>query len=183
MNKGLSMARGPIVGFLNADDLYHHNVLPRVIEIFSALEEPAFVVGNCELKSAKGRVFRRSCPAGLSFQSLLTGEVPPPLNPSSYFYHKSLHALAGEYEEEEHNFMDIKILPRLIQHATVHYYDEDWGIFRLHPQCKSSNNWSKGDLMEKIDNLLVDYLNSLPEETRNPILARRALLSTENPSS
>lgn len=173
MNKGIAMARGDIIGFLNTDDIYNPGVLQRALEIFSSVEAPAFVTANCDLLARSGRVVRRSQPKGLSLQSLLSGEVLPPLNPSSYFYHKALHETCGLYEEDEHNYMDIKMLPKLIHHAHVYYVDEPWGIFRLHPLCKTNQNWLKGNILGKIDSILVDYLKTLPEEIRNVIVAQR----------
>jgi glycosyltransferase involved in cell wall biosynthesis len=173
MNKALRIANGDIIGFLNADDVYQPDVLNRVIEIFSTLTKPSFVVANCDLVIRSGRVIRRSMPVGLDFASVLAGEVMPPLNPSAYFYHKSLHDLAGDFDEDEHNFMDMRMLPKLLKHAEVHYFNEHWGSFRLHPNCKTNQRWMSGGILATIDGYMVDYLNSLPEDERTPIEKRR----------
>jgi glycosyltransferase involved in cell wall biosynthesis len=173
MNKGIAMARGEIIGFLNVDDIYNPGVLQRALDIFSGLEAPAFIAANCDLVGRGGRVVRRSRPEGLSLETLLSGEVLPPLNPTSYFYHKSLHDICGPYDEDEHNFMDIRMLPRLIRHAHVHYFDEPWGVFRLHPFCKTNQNYLKGNILGKIDEILAEYLKTLPEDIQRPIMERR----------
>lgn len=175
MNKGIAMAKGDILGFLNTDDIYNPGVLKRALEIFSKVKSPAFVVANCDLTARSGRVIRRSRPVGLSIESLLSGEVLPPLNPTSYFYHKVLHNadMCGPYDEEEQNYMDIRILPKLIHRAHVHYFDEPWGIFRVHPLCKTNQNWLKGNILGKIDAILVEYLKTLPEHVQRPIIERR----------
>lgn len=175
MNKGIALARGEIIGFLNADDIYQPGVLARVLGIFSSLSEPSFVVGNCDLLLRSGKVVRHSKPAGLNYETMLAGEAPPPLNPSSYFYHKSLHERAGLYDETEHNFMDMKMLPHLLRYASVRYFDEHWGSFRLHPGCKTNQRWLSGDILATIDGLMEDHLRTLPEEEREPLLRRRAL--------
>jgi glycosyltransferase involved in cell wall biosynthesis len=174
MNKGLAMARGEIIGFLNADDIYEPGTLHRALEIFSQLTAPSFVVGNCNLVLRSGRVIRRSTPKGLDFDSLLAGEVMPPLNPSSYFYHKKLHDFAGPFEEAEHNFMDMKMMPKILRHADVHYFDEHWGTFRLHPKSKTNQRWMQGGILSTIDGLMKDFLQSLPPAEQNPINLRRA---------
>ena len=50
MNKGIKMATGKIISFLNVDDFYQPNVLNKVLEIFNSpageLPEPSFVYGN-----------------------------------------------------------------------------------------------------------------------------------------
>ncbi len=174
MNKGIEMARGEIIGFLNVDDIYQPGALRRVLQIFSEVEEPALVVANCDLVLRSGRVVRHSRPKGLSFESMLAGEVLPPLNPSSYFYHKSLHEICGLFEEDEHNFMDMKMLARLTRHANIHYFDEHWGSFRLHSKSKTNQRWIKGDILSTIDELFVEHLNSLPKAISQPIVDRRA---------
>lgn len=175
MNKGIAMAKGSVIGFLNVDDVYNPGVLQRALDIFSGIESPAFVAANCNLVVRSGRVARHSRPAGLSIETLLSGETLPPLNPTSYFYHKVLHdaGMCGPYDEDEHNYMDIRMLPKLIHRAHVHYFDEPWGIFRVHPMCKTNQNWLKGNILEKIDEILRDYLKTLPESEKHPIIERR----------
>lgn len=176
MNKGIAMAQGSIIGHLNVDDCYKPGVLNRVVEIFSTVKEPAFVVANCDLMLRSGRIFRESRPKGLSFDTLMTGEVLPPLNPTSYFYHKSLHDSCGLFVEEEHNFMDIDMLARITRTASIHYFDESWGIFRLHPNSKTNQRYMKGDIFAAIEEVLNRYLDALPEARRKALLARKAKL-------
>ena len=57
MNKGLVLARGEIVGFLNVDDYYEPNVLNRVADIFKALPEPSLLVGNCNVWDDAGNLW------------------------------------------------------------------------------------------------------------------------------
>ena len=49
MNKGIQMAKGEIICFLNVDDFYEPNVLNQVVELFIKLPDPSFVVGNCNV--------------------------------------------------------------------------------------------------------------------------------------
>ena len=44
MNKGVRMAQGNILGFLNVDDFYEKNVLNRIVELFKTLPEPSLLV-------------------------------------------------------------------------------------------------------------------------------------------
>ena len=56
MNKGVAMAKGEILGFLNVDDYYEPNVLCRIAEIFKTLPEPSLLVGNCNVWDNDGKL-------------------------------------------------------------------------------------------------------------------------------
>lgn len=43
MNKGIQLARGRYISFLNADDYYFHNVLSAILEILKSADELSFV--------------------------------------------------------------------------------------------------------------------------------------------
>jgi glycosyltransferase involved in cell wall biosynthesis len=49
MNRGIALARGVYVSFLNVDDYYQPGVLNRVADIIRDLELPHFLAGNCNV--------------------------------------------------------------------------------------------------------------------------------------
>ncbi len=175
MNKGIAAAKAPIVAFLNADDYYKPGVLNHVLEIFRTLKEPSFVVGNCDIMVRSGKIIRQSRPVGLTFEGMMAGEVLPPLNPVSYFYHKSLHDLAGLYDEDEHAFMDMDMLVRLLEVASIHYFDESWGVFRMHPGSKTGKRNKSRDQLDAIDEVLRNRIERLPQDVQKAIWKRREL--------
>lgn len=59
INKGLKLATGDIVGWLNADDRYHPEVLKRVAEAFKAEPNKALCFGRCNIIDEQGREIRR----------------------------------------------------------------------------------------------------------------------------
>jgi glycosyltransferase involved in cell wall biosynthesis len=176
MNKGIAAARGSILGFLNVDDYYKPGVLKRVLEIFRNVKEPAFVVGNCDIMQRNGKIVRQSRPVGLTYEAMMAGEVIPPLNPVSYFYRKSLHDLAGLYDENEHAFMDMDALARLLEGASIHYFDESWGVFRMHSVSKTGIRNKSKDQLVAIDEVLRDRIDRLPAWRREVIWQRRRVV-------
>ncbi|NJO77610.1 MAG: glycosyltransferase [Cyanobacteria bacterium RM1_2_2] len=129
MNKGIAMAKGHILGFLNVDDYYEQNVLDRVLKLFESLPEPTLLVGNCNIRNNEDRIRFVNKPRKLKLSDLLLGHTvnPFPMNPAAYFYHASLHKLAGLYSIEEHYTLDVDFLFRAVQVAHTQYVNEVWG--------------------------------------------------------
>ncbi len=166
MNKGIAMAKGEILSFLNVDDYYSPNVLNRIVEVFESLPEPSLLVGNCNVINDRGEIIQVSKPNRLSLFDLLTSryinyEIYPPLNPASYFYHASLHKSIGLYDVEEHYVMDIDFILRAVQVATVRYKDEDFGNYRYIPNSKTFEDNRSGQSYSRIVRLLKYYRKDL----------------------
>lgn len=130
MNKGISMAKGELIGILNDDDFYEPYILNRVLEIFKTLPEPSLVVGNCNILGDEDQIVKVNKPKHLKLMDLVSRVHPFPVNPSAYFYHRSLHQKIGLYEIEDHYTMDLDFILKAVQEASVYYVDEIWGNYR-----------------------------------------------------
>jgi glycosyltransferase involved in cell wall biosynthesis len=163
MNKGIRMARGSIVGFLNVDDYYEPSILNRVIEQFSNLTRPALLVGACNVWDEEGRLLFVNRPKKMKLHNLLLGfeHHPWPVNPSAYFYHKELHELIGPYKVDEHYALDLYFILRAVQVANVTYIDEIFGNYRLLPGTKTFTDIAAGKNRERSMNILASYESSL----------------------
>ncbi|GBF81259.1 glycosyltransferase family 2 protein [Aphanothece sacrum] len=171
MNKGIKITKGEIISFLNVDDFYEPNVLNRAAEIFKSLPDLSFLVGNCNILGDNDQIINVQKPAKLRLKDLLRGFMinPPPVNPSAYFYHKSIHEKAGLYDVDEHYVMDNEFFLRAIKVAKIKYIDETWGNFRHIPGTKSYyygkvNNF----FMERYNKLLKQHIKELPFFERLP---------------
>jgi glycosyltransferase involved in cell wall biosynthesis len=175
MNKGIAMARGEILGFLNVDDFYEPNVLNRVTELFKTLREPALLVGNCNVLDDDGKIAEINRPARLKITDLMMGWTinPYPINPSQYFYHKSLHNRIGLYDVNEHYTLDIDFLSRAVQAAHVKYVDEVWGNYRKIAGTKTVCDIDNGKCFERFAAMLEKYRIQLPLLQRLEVGLRR----------
>lgn len=63
VNKGVAMARGEVVGWLNADDRYEPGALRAVGEAFAGRPGAAWVTGYCRIIDGAGREIRRGVTA------------------------------------------------------------------------------------------------------------------------
>lgn len=170
LNKGIKMANGSILAILNVDDYYEPNVLNRVLEIFKNLPEPSLIVGNCNVWDAQDRLILINKPGKLNLVNLLIEkqinkdnqfDFTYSVNPSAYFYHKSLHDKIGLYLVEEHYTMDIDFLMKTVQSATVKYFDETWGNFRKIPGTKTLSVLKDGTERIRHQQIFKTYVKNL----------------------
>ena len=164
MNKAIELAQGAIISFLNDDDFYEPDILDRVIKLFDDLPEPSMLVGNCNVWDQAGKLYYFNRPTHLSITSLLAGPkvYHYPVNPSAYFYHKSLHKVIGPYNENEDLQMDLDFLLRAVKVAHVVHVDKTWGNFRYIPGTKTFDESASGELNSERNRMFDEHLRKLP---------------------
>jgi glycosyltransferase involved in cell wall biosynthesis len=164
MNKGIRMASGAIIGFLNVDDYYQPLVLGEVIAMFDTLPEPSLLVGNCTILDEHQQVLSVSRPSRISLLNLLRGRYEDafPMNPSAYFYHKSLHDRIGPYDVQEHYGMDVHFMFRAVQSAQVKYVDKMWGNYRYLPGTKTFEDEKTGSNSIRVKAITEHYKKQAP---------------------
>lgn len=170
LNKGIAMAQGQIIGVLNVDDFYEVNLLNRICEIFQTLPEPSFIVGNCNIYNQEDKLIYINKPTRLRTIYLLLErrinddgiiDASFPVNPSAYFYHKSLHQQIGLYKVEDHYLMDLDFLLKAVASSHVKYFNETWGNYRYYPGTKTFDDSARGTSVVRIKQLFNDYIKTL----------------------
>lgn len=164
MNKGIGMAAGSILGFLNVDDYYEPDALNYVVGRFATLPEPSLLVGNCNVWGNDGKIQGVNKPEHLSLTQLLVSDesrFPFPINPSAYFYHKSLHNIIGLYDIQEHYALDIDFILRAVRHANSYYVDRTLGNYRYIEGTKTFNDLQFGNGLQRFEDLLDRYREQL----------------------
>jgi len=164
MNKGIKLAKGKFVGFLNVDDYYEQNVLKKVVSIVESCPVNSFLVGNCNVWDDYGNLLSVNKPVKLKLRQLLLGYFvnPWPVNPSAYFYDKALHEIVGMYTVSEHYALDVDFILRAIQVANVRYFDEVWGNYSFFEETKTANDLKNGTSQKRVKALLKAYRKDLP---------------------
>jgi len=163
MNKGIKSAKGSIISFLNVDDFYEPNALNDALKIIETLDEPAFLVGNCNVWIGPNEIQRINRPRNLKLKDLLLGvEINEhPINPSAYFYHKSIHQKIGYYKVDEHYALDIDFIYRAVQHANVKHVDKVWGNFRSYNDTKTVLDYKSGQGWRRLEAMQRNYRKDL----------------------
>ena len=145
MNKGIRMATSEYISFLNVDDFYEEGALNDVAQLLKRGGKGDFLVGNCKVWKADGSLIYTNRPRKLRLWHLLSGYFLP-VNPSAYFYKKSLHEKAGYYNSSNEMNMDIEFLVRSSAVVRMRYFDRDWGNFRMLSGAKTFEDAKQGNL-------------------------------------
>ncbi len=181
MNKGIGLASAPVVSFLNVDDTYEPATLQRIVGLLPELSEPGFLVGNCNVHEQSGQTWV-SRPSRLRIDDVLVGslKMPHPINPSSYFYHRSLHDRVGLYDVTENYVMDLEFLLRALPAAHSRYVNETWGNFYMLAGTKTFDDLASGMGARRVDAVLRRATAQLPQPRRAVVQLRRLLYKVSN---
>jgi len=175
MNKGIAVAQGQVVGFLNVDDYYEAGVFRDVLSIFKRLRQPALLVGNCNIWDDNGKLLSINKPAQIGLLNLLKRKYDEafPMNPAAYFYHKALHERIGPYEVDERFVMDVHFVFKAVQKANVTYVDKIWGNYRYLEGTTTFEDVKNGMNPVRVRNITEHY------RKQQPIYLRAYLSMTE----
>jgi glycosyltransferase involved in cell wall biosynthesis len=137
INLGLRAARGEIVAWLNADDLYAPGSLRLVAEQFAAEPGLDVLYGDCQVIGADGRLLWRERPGPYDFRRLRTrGNF---LAQPAVFLRKRAFEQVGYLDESLEFGMDYDLWLRL-RPLRVAYVPRVLAAFRWHPASKTATN-------------------------------------------
>lgn len=158
MNKGLKLAKGEFVSFLNVDDYYADNTLNEVVKRLNNDSSIDFITGNCHVWDANGQLIYINRPFPLQKHHVLSG-YHFPVNPTAYFYRRTLHDYVGYYNEDNHYNMDLEFIIRIAKYTQLNYIDRNWGNFRMLPNTKTFSDKLNNQLENRKLELLKYYLD------------------------
>jgi glycosyltransferase involved in cell wall biosynthesis len=160
MNKGINLAKNPVISFLNADDRYEPGAISIAHSFFRTAPSDSFFVGNCRVLREDGSEYMINKPYPFDQVSFIL-DYNFPFNPSAYFYHKSLHDKVGFYEVDDHLTMDIDFLLRLPGKANIVYVDSVLGNYVMVANSKTMKEISAGRNVENLHQVFNRYLPDL----------------------
>jgi glycosyltransferase involved in cell wall biosynthesis len=150
INKGMRMASGRILAYLNADDFYYPETLSRVVEFFSANPDKGFMFGRCNVINSDGRfshdfeqsdhllampLEERRHPSFVTLLRKNSGVIPQP----SSFWRREVMEKVGFFDESFHYAMDYEYWLRVTNEFKVGFIDHPLSAFRMHPSSKSGS--------------------------------------------
>jgi glycosyltransferase involved in cell wall biosynthesis len=152
LNKGLRMASGDVVGWVNSDDLYAQGAFHCVSKAFED-EDVSWSIGDVVNLYADGTELQvRS--EKVTYQSLIRD--PDLLRQQGAFFRTELLRAAGGWDPDLYMVMDFDLWLRLARVKPPKMMHEKTAYFRIHPEQKSSLETHVLQTRE-IDNVLRRY--------------------------
>jgi glycosyltransferase involved in cell wall biosynthesis len=146
MNKGVDMAEGSIVGWLNADDVYLPGALRAVGEAFAAHPEYEWATGRCVIVDDAGSEIRRGATA---YKNLLLRRYSRSLYLTQNFI-SAPATFARREAYQRHRFredysmsMDYDVFLQLAQAGDPIILDRDLACFRMMEGTLSMSNFER----------------------------------------
>jgi glycosyltransferase involved in cell wall biosynthesis len=145
VNKGLRMATGEIIAWINSDDCYEKGAFKAVAEFFAEHPANRIVMGNCNLVDESGKVFDVVVNFERGFNELKQFWVSRsiPTQPA-IFFRKSLLEEFGYLDESLNYAMDFDIWMRFARKNRFYHLDRIVANYRFHLDAKGGDqDWSK----------------------------------------
>jgi glycosyltransferase involved in cell wall biosynthesis len=145
INKGLAMAKGDIVAWLNTDDLYAPGALATVAKAFEQSPSAQWLAGGCNIINREGNIFRQNVTEfknrrlrSFSFKSLLRMNF---ISQPAVFWRRSFGSSIGELDESLYWTMDYDLWLRMAQRCPPLIIDQTFASFRVHDSSKSRGGY------------------------------------------
>jgi glycosyltransferase involved in cell wall biosynthesis/predicted O-methyltransferase YrrM len=145
LNKGLKLATGEIIGWLNSDDWYEPGVIEKVNQFFIDNPHKNIVMGDCNLVNEEGEIFLRIINNERGFSELSKYWVARsiPTQPA-IFFRKSLIDEYGLLDTNLHLGMDYDLWMRFAQRNRFYHINEVFANYRFHSEAKGGDqDWKK----------------------------------------
>ncbi len=136
INKGLRMAKGEIVAYLNSDDTYHPNAISRAVQYLTTENPTApFVYGEGYHITAEGAIIERYPTEPFNAERL--AETCFICQPTA-FWKREVMETVGFFDESLHFAMDYEYWIRLARHyGSLGYIRDYLANSRFYPETKT----------------------------------------------
>lgn len=147
INKGLKMATGDIVAFLNADDLYTEGALEKVVTYFKENPDCMWLTGYCKIIDENGKQIKKYITEyknrklrKFTFEQLLIEDC---ISQPATFWRKELLEEVGYIDEGLHYSMDQDLWARFAKKYRLHLIKDYLACFRFTPDTKTGSSIEK----------------------------------------
>ncbi len=138
VNKGLAMARGDLLAWVNADDAYIPAAVDRALERFDRDPGLGAIFGAVNYVDEHGEIFRTLVPPKFSWRRYLYfGQF---VTTPTIIWRRELMERAPSLDESYVDAADYDFYLRLLRGARVERIDEPVLNFRYHPTSKTTTD-------------------------------------------
>lgn len=180
INKGLRMASGEIVTYLNADDMLLPGTLLKVAKKFMDDHDAMWVTGKCRIIDENDREIRRLITAYknlylyLQYRPLLF--ITDYISQPGTFWRAGMLSDLGYLDESLHYAMDYEFWLRLYSKYPLTFIPEYLSAFRIHAQSKNTNAGHQGVYVNEEKAVIKQYTDSVLLQTLHDV--HRWLMTT-----
>ena len=149
VNKGLRLARGDLLAWVNADDVYIPEAVDRALEHLDRDRDVGAIFGGVNYVDENGAIFRTLVPPSFSWRTYLYfgAFVTTP----TIIWRRELLEQAPSLNEAYVDAADYDFYLRLLRGARVHRIPEPLLNFRYHPTSKTTTDvWVQLDEAKEI---------------------------------
>lgn len=176
INRGLSLATGEIMGWINSDDILHPKSLFTLARIFKDIPDAEWITGVRSVIDEHGCCVANEPARSWSIEQLLLGDYQW-IQQESTFWRSSLYKKTGSKVSTEYKLAgDFELWFRFIQQAKLYSTDALLGGFRVRSQNQASLEGL--DSYEKEVRQILASWQPMPEVQQNleRIRSRNGLL-------
>jgi glycosyltransferase involved in cell wall biosynthesis len=141
INKGLKLATGDIIAYLNSDDVYYPNTFLKIARYFEQNPDIAMVYGNAVHIDRDGKLLSVIHTGKLDITQYLSNRfyLPQP----SIFFRSCVLSETGYFDSRYHLAMDKEYWTRILVHFQVGYLPEILARVRIYDEAKSNSQHYK----------------------------------------
>jgi glycosyltransferase involved in cell wall biosynthesis len=168
INRGLSLARGDILAWINSDDYYLPGALAAVLRRFGSEPELQFLVGAGDVVSLENSFLRHVPPLPMNATTMQEWKLDRWVMQQSCFWRRELWQRVGGVDESLHLLMDYDLWFRFSKLTESGILDQTLAAMRYYPGAKTvrqrnrtseemayvyAKNGAFSDLRELLDSL------------------------------
>lgn len=149
INKGLQIASGEIIGWINSDDTYYPKIFQQVVKVINHASGTFVAMGRCTYINEAGKPIGKEHPSSFVNHRRVVKiwkgyTIPQP----AVFFHRVVYEKCGGLDEGLYFAMDYDLFLRYTNHFDIYTVNQLWATYRLHTNSKTSEI-SQGELLEK----------------------------------
>ncbi|QRG69328.1 glycosyltransferase [Brevibacillus choshinensis] len=158
INKGLSMARGEIIGWLNSDDTYLPGAIRKAVHAFQQHPAWGMLHGRGQVIDESGTAYSAYPSEKADARSLYQSCV---ICQPTAFIRTHVFRQMGGVDERLQFCMDYELWMRISKAYPIGFVAEFLASARIHGACKSATQWHSVGVPEVLKSLAKNY-SSIP---------------------
>jgi len=133
INKGIEVAKGDIICYLNSDDILYIDSIEHVVNYFTTYPDCDLVYGDLDYIDDSGKILYKIIFPSFNFLFFSTSKFSTIGQPSS-FWRRSLQEKVGRFNDELKMASDFEFYIRAGLVGNIVHLNESFAAFRVHDE-------------------------------------------------